>query len=276
MDQLTVVNELHILGKQNIAGYEFTGIEGGFDEGKKAMLVKEVAEVHKKEVRHINQRINENRKRFKSGVDIIDLLGVGLTDTEIQRFGFTQQSINSYRGRNGNIYILSERGYAKLLKTLEDDTAWELYDQFVDGYFNMREQQQIPTDPMSVLKLTFEALEGQKQEIQHIKLDVENLRDNVPLFAVECDEISNAVKRYGVVLLGGKNSNAYQNRGLRSKVYKDIYRQLYRQFGVSSHKAIKRCHLEVASKIVEEYTLPIVLSEEIAFVNSQINMSEVQ
>ncbi|OOR10810.1 hypothetical protein BW897_20850 [Bacillus cereus] len=276
MDQLTVVNELHILGKQNIAGYEFTGIEGGFDEGKKAMLVKEVAEVHKKEVRHINQRINENRKRFKSGVDIIDLLGVGLTDTEIQRFGFTQQSINSYRGRNGNIYILSERGYAKLLKILEDDTAWELYDQFVDGYFNKREQQQIPTDPMSVLKLTFEALEGQKQEIQHIKLDVENLRDNVPLFAVECDEISNAVKRYGVVLLGGKNSNAYQNRGLRSKVYKDIYRQLYRQFGVSSHKAIKRCHLEVASKIVEEYTLPIVLSEEIAFVNSQINMAGVQ
>ncbi|TKH22862.1 hypothetical protein FC697_12530 [Bacillus wiedmannii] len=276
MDQLTAVNELHILGKQNIAGYEFTGIEGGFDEGKKAMLVKEVAEIHKKEVRHINQRINENRKRFKSGVDIIDLLGVGLTDTEIQRFGFTQQSINSYRGRNGNIYILSERGYAKLLKILEDDTAWELYDQFVDGYFNMREQKQLPNDPMSILKLTFNALEGQKQELQHIKSNVKDLRENAPLFAVECDEISNAVKRYGVALLGGKNSNAYQDRGLRSKVYKDIYRQLYRQFGVSSHKAIKRCHLDLASKIVEEYTLPIVLSEEITFANSQINMAEVQ
>ncbi|EJR53680.1 hypothetical protein IIO_05926 [Bacillus cereus VD115] len=276
MDQLTAVNELHILGKQNIAGYEFTGIEGGFDEGKKAMLVKEVAEIHKKEVRHINQRINENRKRFKSGVDIIDLLGVGLTDTEIQRFGFTQQSINSYRGRNGNIYILSERGYAKLLKILEDDTAWELYDQFVDGYFNMREQKQLPNDPMSILKLTFDALEGQKQELQHIKSDVKDLRENAPLFAVECDEISNAVKRYGVVLLGGKNSNAYQDRGLGSKVYKDIYRQLYRQFGVSSHKAIKRCHLDLASKIVGEYTLPIVLSEVITATNAQINMAEVQ
>ena len=45
-----------------------------------------------------------------------------------------------------SIYLLSERGYAKLLKILEDDTAWELYDQFVDGYFDMREQKQIPTD----------------------------------------------------------------------------------------------------------------------------------
>lgn len=272
MDKLTVANELHILGKRNIAGHEFTGIEGGFGESKKAMLVKEIAEIHEKEVKHINLRINENRSRFIDGIDIVDLKVSPFGGPSLEQLGFTKQSIANSK----NIYILSERGYAKLLKILEDDTAWNLYDQFVDGYFNMREQKQLPNDPMSILKLTFDALEGQAQEIQHIKLDVENLRDNVPLFAVECDEISNAVKRYGVVLLGGKNSNAYQNRGLRSKVYKDIYRQLYRQFGVSSHKAIKRCHLDLASKIVEEYTLPIVLSEEITFANSQINMAEVQ
>ncbi|MGQ7182381.1 ORF6C domain-containing protein, partial [Escherichia coli] len=59
-------------------------------------------------------------------------------------------------------------------------------------------QQQVPTDPMSILKLTFEALEGQKQELQHIKSDVKDLRENAPLFAVECDEILNAVKRHGI------------------------------------------------------------------------------
>ncbi|MGI2772036.1 ORF6N domain-containing protein, partial [Bacillus cytotoxicus] len=145
-DQLTVANELHILGKQHIAGYEFTGIEGGFGKGKKAMLVKEIAVIHGKQVWHINEAINKNRNRFKDGVDIIDLLGIGLVDTEIKEYGFSQQAINSYRGKKAKgetagIYLLSERGYAKLLKILEDDTAWELYDQFVDGYFNMREQQ---------------------------------------------------------------------------------------------------------------------------------------
>lgn len=272
MDKLTVANELNILGKQNIAGCEFTGIEGGFGKGKKAMLAKEIASIHQRELREINERINLNKKRFIDDVDIVDLKANRFNRLGHETLGYTKQSFNQSK----NIYLLSERGYAKLLKILEDDTAWELYDQFVEGYFNMREQKQLPNDPMSILKLTFDALEGQAQEIQHIKSDVEDLRDNVPLFAVECDEISNTVKRYGVVLLGGKNANAYQNRGLRSKVYKDIYRQLYRQFGVSSHKAIKRGHLELASKIVEEYTLPIVLSEEITFVNSQINMAEVQ
>jgi len=134
---------LKIMGKQQVAGYEFTGIEGGFGEGKKAMLVKEISVIHGKEIKHINQRINLNRKRFIDGVDSIDLLGVGLTDTEIKAYGFSQQAINSYRGKKAKgetagIYILSELGYAKLLKILEDDTAWELYDKLVRGYFNLR------------------------------------------------------------------------------------------------------------------------------------------
>ncbi|ARW58409.1 ORF6C domain-containing protein [Bacillus anthracis] len=274
MDQLTVASELRLLGRRKVAGYEFTGIEGGFGEGKKAMLVKDIAVIHGRQSSRINERINENRKRFKDGIDIIDLLGVGLTDTEIKEYGFTQQALNSYRGRNGNIYLLSERGYFKLLKILEDEKAWDVYDQFVDGYFNMREKNQVATDPMSILKLTFEALEGQQQAIDEIKSDVQDLRENTPLFAIECDEISTAVKRQGVILLGGKQSNAYRDRGLRGKVYRDIYNQLYREFGVKSHKAIKRCHLNVAVKIVEEYTLPIVLSEEISFVNAQMDFTE--
>ncbi|MBJ8026006.1 ORF6N domain-containing protein, partial [Bacillus cereus] len=96
------MSHLQIIGKQMVAGYEFTGIEGGFGEGKKAMLVKEIAEIHQKETWKINERINENRKRFTDGVDIIDVLGLCLTDTELLEFGFTQQAINSYRGRKGN------------------------------------------------------------------------------------------------------------------------------------------------------------------------------
>jgi len=46
----------------------------------------------------------------------------------------TQNAAN----RSQNIYILSERGYSKLLKILEDDVAWEQYEKLVDGYFNMR------------------------------------------------------------------------------------------------------------------------------------------
>lgn len=127
------MNELKVLGKEKVGRYEFTGIEGGFGEGKKAMLVKDIAAIHNRPVKKINELINRNRKRFKDGIDVIDLkhsrFAVLLKDS-----GFTQNQINA----SNNIYMLSERGYAKLLKILEDDKAWEIYDELVDNYFNMR------------------------------------------------------------------------------------------------------------------------------------------
>ncbi|MGV8103237.1 phage regulatory protein, partial [Bacillus thuringiensis] len=45
----------------------------------------------------------------------------------------------------------------------------------------------------------------------------------------------------------------------------------------SSYKAIKRHHLDRAIQIInEEYSLPIILEEEITATNAQINMAEVQ
>lgn len=129
------MENLIINGLIKVDDMQFTDIEGGFGEGKKAMLVKDIADIHGKALKHINENINKNKHRFKQGIDIIDLkqylnFKVDLVDLKIM----TRKQISNSK----NIYILSERGYAKLLKILEDDTAWEQYDKLVDGYFNMR------------------------------------------------------------------------------------------------------------------------------------------
>ncbi|PGC90576.1 ORF6C domain-containing protein [Bacillus toyonensis] len=197
---------------------------------------------------------------------------------EFSLANFGESNYINERGRKYPKYNLTEEAFTLVVFGYNTKEAVQAKIQFIQEFKRMKNhiqnQQQVPTDPMSILKLTFEALEGQKQELQHIKSDVKNLRENAPLFAVECDEISNAVKRHGVALLGGKQANAYQHAGLRGKVYRDIYNQLYREFGVTSHKAIKRCHLEMAAQIVKAYTLPIVLSEKIKLVNSQIKFKE--
>ena len=38
-----------------------------------------------------------------------------------------------------HIYSLSERGYAKLIKIMDTDLAWEIHDKLIDEYFTMRE-----------------------------------------------------------------------------------------------------------------------------------------
>lgn len=139
------MQELKILGKEKVGKFEFTGVEGGFGKDKKSMLVRDIAVIHESTVKRINELINRNRKRFKDGIDLLDLKQVVLNDL-FSDYGFTKAQWSNAN----NIYLLSERGYAKLLKILEDDKAWEIYDELVDNYFNMREA--INTDSTIGLK----------------------------------------------------------------------------------------------------------------------------
>lgn len=125
--------QLKVIGREHIGKIEFTGIEGGFGKDKKAMLVKDIAKIHDRPSYKVNELINNNAKRFKQGVDLLDLKSVILPKDK-EKYGFNQNAWN----RAKHIYLLSERGYAKLLKILDDDKAWDIYDQLVDNYFNMR------------------------------------------------------------------------------------------------------------------------------------------
>lgn len=127
---------LIVKGKAKVGKMEFNHIEGGFGKNKKSMLARDIAQIHNKEVKHINEAINSNRKRFSNNIDILDLKSVDLLDRDLlSGMSFSSSSISNSK----NIYLLSERGYSKLLKILEDDFAWEQYDKLVDEYFGMRE-----------------------------------------------------------------------------------------------------------------------------------------
>jgi len=89
-------------------------IEGGFGPNQKAILAKDVAEFHDKELRFVNQTINRNIDKFEEGTDYIDVkeyenLAVALINSQI----LTQDAVN----RSKNIYLLSGLGYYKITKT---------------------------------------------------------------------------------------------------------------------------------------------------------------
>ena len=108
-----------------------------------------------------------------------------------------------------------------------------------------------------------------------MQAEVTDLKDNMPLYACETEEVSNHVKRKIVDILGGKQSGAYADRNLRSAVFSDIYSQIKREYGlVSSYKSIKRKYLGYKSikrkylgdvhDFIDTYDLPTALAEQVA------------
>ena len=87
------------------------------------------------------------------------------------------------------------------------------------------------------------------------------------------------MKRKGVAVLGGKQSEAYQDTEIRAKVYRDIYDQIKREFGIyddsgrpKSYKALKRKYIADVHELIDCYETPTYLMELIQEANAQMNM----
>ena len=104
-------------------------------------------------------------------------------------------------------------------------------------------------------------MDAVENSVGEVKDEFRSFRDDLPLLGAEMDQITSAVKRKGVEVLGGKVSDAYHDSSLRGKVYADIYQQIKREFGVPSYKQIKRGKVDVALQIVAKYAPPLRLGE---------------
>lgn len=135
---------------------------------------------------------------------------------------------------------------------------------------------EVADNPMKLLELHYKALKevdgkvnALSDGLSTVRKDLEDFKNDMPILGVEESKITNAVKRKGVECLGGKESNAYNDRSVRGRLYSDLHNQLRRQFGVSTYKAIKRNQADTAVSIIQCYVPPLVLSETIDTLNAQ-------
>lgn len=242
------MNELKNIGKQHIGKYEFTGIEGGFGDGKKAMLVKDIAEIHGKEVKEINRLINNNIDRFKKDIDLIDLKQV-ISNHLFSEYGFTK----AQWGNSNNIYLLSERGYSKLLKILEDDKAWEVYEELVDNYFNMRsEQKRLPSTREAIQQLLLQGVEEVNQRVDVMEERLSNVEENAKLDTGDYNVISKRVKKRVYEVARAYGLNVKQSK-LLSPLFKDINGGINRLAGVDARTQLRNKHYQLVMEFINDW-----------------------
>ena len=214
-----MTTQIKVTGTQNLGSVQFTGIEGGFGEGKKAMLVKDIAAIHGREVKHINELVNRNLIRFKTDLDVIDLKVAVQDDHNLIGYGFTKMQI----AKSPNLYLLSERGYAKLLKILEDDKAWEIYDQLVDTYFNMRSE--LDTSNLSpelqMFNGLFKSLAKQELATKQLESKVDSISEIVAVNTVDWRKDTRQLINAVAKTQGG--FSAYQE--IQSEIYTELERR---------------------------------------------------
>lgn len=127
--------------------------------------------------------------------------------------------------------------------------------------------------PMSTaekIKLLAQGNEELNERVEKVEDKLDSLENDMPLYGCEIEELKNHISRRAITILDGKNSEAYKDASIRGTVYKDIYRQLKREYGyASSYKSLKRKYLADAHEFVDCYAAPTYLQEQITDANAQ-------
>lgn len=225
----------------------------------RVLTTQQIAEAYGTDNKTISYNFNHNKDRYVDGKHFICLTG-----EELRAF----REIHDLPSNLNKIYLWTEKGAFLHAKSLNTDTAWEIYDRLVDNYFEKPKAVSMTTDQK--IQLLAQGNVELTEKIDKVDKDLQEFKADMPLLALECQRITRAKNQKVVPLMGGKSAPAYKNKSLMHKVYSDVDAQLRREFGVNTYKAIKRNQCDLAVKIIEEYVLPLYLKEEIDAENAQM------
>lgn len=269
------MNELKVTGKQKFMGLEIPVVLGGFGESKKCISDKTVAEIHNQAEREIRRRVSDNIKRFTENVDYIDLkqrVGESHTLELLLNLGYAKQSITQAE----HIYILSERGYVKLIKIMDTDLAWEIHDKLMDEYFEMREGKYYYEELSPELKAIF----VHDKKIQVINRRLDHIENTMTIDYEQQQELQSLAKVVTVNAVGGKKARAYtyqfppaDENDRPPKMYGIVISRLWHDyqdyFRVNSYKNTPVARYEEALGYINRWTPPVNMQLEIGKINRE-------
>lgn len=178
--------------------------------------------------------------------------GVGTTDV-IDSLGRVQQA-----------NIINESNLYKLIFQSRKPQA-EKFSDWVTGEVlpTLRKQ---GTYSIPAMSKELQAILMVDNKTEELREDFQDFKDNAPLFNIECDKLTKAVRKKVIKLIGYK-SPAYRDKSLRAKVFSDLQIQIKREFDIDSYKAIKRKDFDIALEIIEGYRLPMALENAVHELN---------
>lgn len=233
-------------------------------EGQPVVSSREVANNFEKQHKHVLESI-ENIKAENSAVTKM----------------FIESSYKAGTGKNYKEYLLTRDGFSLLVMGFTGAKALQWKLKYIEA-FNKMEEKLKNLNPYTGISKELQAIfvidkkqQQIEQNVNEVKQDLKNFKDNAPLFNIECDTLQKALRGKVIKELGGKNSLAYKDKSIRTKIYIDAQNQLKREFAVQSYKAIKRCQLEDALEAINTYKVPTVYKDLIDAVNRQVLLENV-
>lgn len=143
---------------------------------------------------------------------------------------------------------------------------------FIEVEKVFKEQYRLPQTPEEKLALTMEVTTRLNKRIGKIEEDLEDIKNKQEIDSTQRYKLKKARNRKAVEVLGGKESDAYQDKSLTRKVFRALERDLKDNFTISRYEDLRRDEFDSAIKFIENWYPPYPLKREINLKNSQMRI----
>ena len=177
----------------------------------RVLTTQQIAEAYGTDNKTISYNFNHNKDRYVDGKHFICLSG-----DELRAF----REIHDLPSNLNKLYLWTEKGAFLHAKSLNTDTAWEVYDRLVDNYFEKPKAVPMTTDQK--IQLLAQGNVELTEKVNSIDKDLQEFKQDMPLLALECQRITWAKNNKIVPLMGGKSSPAYRAGACEPKFTKTL------------------------------------------------------
>lgn len=228
----------------------------------RVLTTQQLAEAYGTNTDTITKNFNRNKDRYAEGKHFICLEGQELKDFKTN--GQIDLSLKINR-----LYLWTEKGAFLHAKSLNTDTAWEVYDRLVDNYFKKKE------DLLEGVSEEIKAILFVDKRVTTVEQKVDHLENTMNIDYAQQKQLKNFANEVVVNALGGKEAGAYRYRGedgskISAQCFSRFWHDFNDYFNINAYANLPRVKFDEALQYINRWQPPTNMQLEIGRINREI------
>lgn len=195
---------------------------------------------------------------------------------------FGEMFVQSYEpdsyGRKRRIFYMNRDGFTLLAMGFTGSKAMEFKLKYIEAFNQMEKkikeetQFRLPTNLTEMSTMFYSVMKDQDKKIEEQSEKVNFLMNLSGLTSSRNKELTKARNKKIIQVCGGSESNSYQNKSLRSKLYNELFKSYRHRFDVNQYVDTPMKKFDEAKDYINNWYPPFELKDEIEKANAQGNL----
>lgn len=251
------MNEIIKINNHDVTAKEY--------KGQRVVTFKDIDMVHERPDGTAGRNFRDNKDKFIENEDFFYLTGEKLRE---------YKQATDFVGSNAReLVLVTEQGYLMIVKSLTDDLAWKVQRELVNAYFRVKNAKSAIEE---LQELQGRAILEVNAKVEDVENRVFKLENNMTITHEQIQIIKNRVNtRIVNDVMGGYESNAYNDIHLRSKVYSRFNKDYCDYFRINARANTLASKFDGALRYIDTWEPDTNMRLMIQNTNAQIKIDDI-